>query len=173
MAAEVGTFTPEQMLLFREMNLRKQGKSLGEVFAERNGGKVLSDGDPALNALLEKHINETETFANQSIKETVVSNALHMKKLADAITSAKDPMVQEALLLKYREILFSVSEVWYQLPDEVRKTAVSAAPPGSEILRALEDVHTAMKNKQTEFLRNYNPFQKSGETPQDDQRKPK
>lgn len=171
MAQETGLFNQQQILLFKEMNLRKHGKPLGEVFKERNGGKVLADNDPALNALLETHIAETEKFAGESIRETVVSNSLHMKKLADAITNAKDTVVKEGLELKYREILFSISEVWYKLPDTVRKSALSSVAIESEMFRALEDVRTFMDNKQAEAIRTYNPFQKSGDVPQDDQPK--
>jgi hypothetical protein len=173
MAGELGIFTPQQIMLFKEMNLRKQGKPLGEVLAERNGGKVLADGDPALNALLEQHMAETEKFNSDSVKETVTSNSLHMKKLGDAIVAAKDPHIKEALLLKYREILFSVSEVWRALPDNVRKNALSAAPAGNEMFKALEDVRSFVNNKQIEAVRTYNPFQKSGDVPQDEQPKPK
>jgi hypothetical protein len=164
-----GKFSDAQLLLFRELNLKKQGKSWGEVLAERNGGKVMSNDDPGLNAAIEKHIAETEKFMQESIRETAVTHATEMKKLSDAYYSASEPAAKDALLQKYREILYSTASVWAALPETLRKNVVATSPGMDEVYRALEDVRSYSEQKKMDLIRNYNPFQKSGDVPKSDQ----
>ncbi|MEK8022765.1 MAG: hypothetical protein AAB229_03055 [Candidatus Hydrogenedentota bacterium] len=162
-----GRFTPEQLRLFREMNMRKQGKPWSEVFEERLGRK-LDDHDDAMNHVIEKHIAEMEGFVKQSLKECLITNASNMKELANAIEASADPAQKEALLLKQQEILFSVSAVWNKLTDAERKTVLASAPAESDYFAALEDVRDAMRKRDIDFIKSYKPFRKRGGTPMDD-----
>ncbi|MDI6730998.1 MAG: hypothetical protein QME05_00265 [Candidatus Margulisbacteria bacterium] len=163
-----GKFSDSQLMLFRELNLKKQGKSWGEVLAERNGGKIMDNDDPALNAAIEKHAAEVETFMQESIRETAVTHATEMKKISDAVQETSDPSAQKALLDKYREILYSTATVWDALPENLRKNVIAASPGMDEVYRALEDVRQFFEQKRIDLIRNYNPFQKSGEVPKGD-----
>lgn len=162
-----GRFTPDQLRLFREMNLRKQGRPWSEVFEERLGRKV-SENDPALNVVIEKHIAEMEGFVKQSLTECATTNATHMKELANAIEAATDPAAKEALTAKYREILYSVATVWNSLGDAERKTVLAAAPAESEMFTALEDIRTSIQKRDLAAIKAYKPFRKRGGTPMDD-----
>jgi hypothetical protein len=157
-----GRFMPEQLRLFREMNLRKQGRPWGEALEERLGRKM-SENDPAINDAIEKHIAEMEGFVKQSLTECVLTNATHMKRLATAIDEATEPAAKEALTLKYREIVNSVGAVWNSLDDGGRKTVLSAAPAEAEMFGALEDIRSAIQRRDAEFIKGYRPFRKRGQ----------
>lgn len=168
-AESLGRFNNSQLMLFRELNLKKQGKSWGEVLAERNGGKVINNDDPALNAAIEKHVQEVEAFMQESIRETAITHATEMKKISDAIQQSPEPSARDALISKYREILYSTATVWDALPENMRKNVIATSPGMDEVYRALEDVRQYAEQKKLDLIRNYNPFQKSGEVPKSDQ----
>jgi len=154
-----GRFTPEQQRLFREMNLRKQGRPWGEVLEERLGRRV-AENDPQINAVIDTHIAEMEGFVKQSLTECAITNATHMKQLATAIEQAQEPNAKQALTAKYREIVYSVGEIWNSLGDADRKTVLSSAPAEADMFKALEDVRAAIARRDAEFIRNYQPFVK-------------
>jgi len=154
-----GRFTPAQQRLFREMNLRKQGRPWGEVLEERLGRRV-AESDPQINAVIDTHIAEMEAFVKQSLTECAITNATHMKRLATAIEQAQEPNAKQALTAKYREIVYSVGEIWNTLGDAERKTVLAAAPAEADMFKALEDVRAAIARRDAEFIKNYQPFVK-------------
>jgi hypothetical protein len=80
------------------------------------------------------------------------------------------PARKEALTLKCREILFSVATVLNSFSDAERKTMLASAPAESEMFSALEDVRTAIRKREMDFIRNYKPFRRRSGTPMDDDR---
>jgi len=79
-------------------------------------------------------------------------------RLATSIEQAQEPNAKQALTLKYREIAYSVSEIWNSLGDAERKTVLSSAPAEADLFKALEDVRAAIARRDAEFIKSYQPF---------------